>query len=95
MAVNRQTKLIVKQIGPEQRIYVQEALRMFTVESAYLTFDENIKGSIEPGKLADLVVLGEDILHVPNMDIKDISILMTIMDGNIVYKNEAIFESSE
>ncbi|PKP61265.1 hypothetical protein CVT91_03545 [Candidatus Atribacteria bacterium HGW-Atribacteria-1] len=94
-AVNRRAELTGEKLWPEQCISVEEALRMFTVESAYLTFDENIKGSIEPGKFADLVVLGEDILHVPNMDIKDISILMTIMDGNIVYKNEAIFESSE
>lgn len=63
-AVNRCIELTGKQIGLEQCISVQEALRMFTIESAYLTFDENIKGSIEPGKLADLVVLGEDILRI-------------------------------
>jgi len=87
-AVNRQVELTGEQLGVEQCISVQEALRMFTVESAYLSFDENIKGSIEPGKLADLVVLGEDILRIPKMRIKDIPILMTIMNGNIVYKDK-------
>ena len=92
-AVNRRVELTGEQLGVEQCISVEEALRMFTLESAYLTFDENIKGSIEPGKLADLVVLGEDIMRVPQMHIKDIPILMTVMDGNIVYKDEAIFEN--
>jgi predicted amidohydrolase YtcJ len=45
-------------------------LRLYTVGSAYFTFDENIKGSIEPGKLADLVVLDEDILTCPEDDIR-------------------------
>jgi len=92
-AVNRRAELTGEKLGPEQCISVEEALRMFTVESAYLTFDENIKGSIEPGKLADLVVLGEDILRIPKMHIKNIPILMTIMNGNIVYKDEAIFKT--
>ena len=89
-AVNRRVELTGEQLGAEQCISVEKALRMFTVESAYLTFDENIKGSIESGKLADLVVLGEDILRIPKMHIKDIPILTTVMDGNIVYKDKAI-----
>jgi hypothetical protein len=90
-AVNRRVELTGEQLGVEQCISVEKALRMFTVESAYLTFDENIKGSIESGKLADLAVLGEDILRIPEMHIKDIPILTTIMDGNVIYKDEAIF----
>ena len=47
-----------------------------------------MKGSIEPGKFADLVVLGKDILTVPSMEIKDIPILRTMVDGKFVYTNE-------
>ena len=89
-AVNRRAELTGEQLGGEQCIPVREALRMFTRESAYLTFDEGTKGSIEPGKLADLVVLGEDILSIPKMNIKDVPILMTVMDGRIVYEDKAV-----
>lgn len=85
-AVNRRVALTGKQLGSHECVSVEDALRMFTIKSAYLTFDEKIKGSIEPGKLADLVVLDEDILNVPKMQIKDIPILMTVMNGNVVYK---------
>ncbi|MCK5351783.1 amidohydrolase family protein, partial [bacterium] len=54
---------------------------------AYSTFEENLKGSIEPGKLADLVVLGGDILTVPALEIKDIAVLRTMMGGEFVYVN--------
>jgi predicted amidohydrolase YtcJ len=55
---------------------------------AYASFEENIKGSIEPGKLADLVVLNGRILDVPPDQIKDLQVEMTIIDGEIVYQKE-------
>ncbi len=63
-----------------------DAIRLYTWNGAYLGKEETIKGSIEPGKLADLVVLDRDILTVPSEEIKDIRVLMTIVDGKIVYR---------
>ena len=65
-----------------------EALRLYTVNSAYQQFDEDRLGSIEEGKLADMVVLGRDILKVPHEEIIDIPIDMTLVDGKMVYIRE-------
>ncbi|MEE9409638.1 MAG: amidohydrolase [Candidatus Heimdallarchaeota archaeon] len=83
--VNRKTKA-GKPIGQSQKISVIEALKLYTTHAAYHSFDENLLGSIEVGKLADMVVLGEDILTVPSEQIIDIAIDMTIIDGKIVFK---------
>ena len=72
--------------SPEQAITRAEALRCATFNGAYLTFDEGKKGSIEPGKLADLAVLSADPLSVEEVAIRDISALMTMVGGNIVYE---------
>ncbi len=82
--VNRKTKA-GKPIGASQKISVVEALRLYTTHAAYQQFDEDKLGSIEAGKLADMVVLGEDILTVDPEGIKDIPIEMTIIDGEPVY----------
>jgi hypothetical protein len=82
--VNRTTKA-GKPIGRSQRITVMEALRLYTINSAYQSFDEDRLGSIEEGKLADFVILGRDILTVPTTEIKDIPVDATIVDGKIVY----------
>ncbi|MHA2326469.1 MAG: amidohydrolase, partial [Promethearchaeota archaeon] len=82
--VNRRTKA-GNPIGDSQKISVMEALKLYTINAAYHSFDENVLGSIEPGKLADFVVLGEDILIIPSERIRKIPILMTIIDGKIVY----------
>ena len=71
---------------PEQRLTLDQALYGFTMGSAYASFDEHKKGSIEEGKLADMVVISEDIYAVPHDEIKDIKVEMTFMNGNIVYK---------
>ena len=83
--VNRMTKA-GKPIGQSQKVSVIEALKLYTTHSAYQQFDEDKLGSIEEGKLADMVVLGEDILTVDTEKIKDISVEMTIIDGEIVYQ---------
>ena len=84
-AVLRESKATGKVSGPEQCITVEEAIRAFTIESAWQDHMENIKGSIEIGKLADFCVLDEDILTVDPHQIKDIRTLMTIVGGKIVY----------
>ena len=73
--------------GASQRITVEEALRIYTINGAYASFDEQIKGSIEPGKLADIVILDQDPTNVDTHSIQDISIEMTIVGGKIVYEN--------
>jgi hypothetical protein len=85
-AVNR-VRRSGKVINPEERITLEEAIRAVTITPAYSTFQENLKGSIEPGKLADLVVLGRDILTVPPLEIKDIPVLRTMIGGEFVYTN--------
>ena len=77
-----------KQYGPEQRITVEEAIEAFTLGGAYASFEENSKGSISLGKLADFVVLGADPLKADPETIKDIPILQTWIDGKPVYERK-------
>jgi predicted amidohydrolase YtcJ len=71
---------------PEQKISIEDAIKCYTINSAYAGFEENIKGSIEVGKLADLIVLSDDILTIDPVKIKDVKVEMTIFDGKIIYK---------
>jgi predicted amidohydrolase YtcJ len=73
-------------VSPEESIGVMDAIRVYTWNGAYIGKEEDIKGSIEPGKLADMVVLDRDILSVPHEEIKDIQVITTIVDGKIVYQ---------
>jgi len=84
-AVLRESKATGKVSGPEQCISREEAIRSYTIEGAWQDHMDNIKGSIEAGKLADLCVLDEDILTVEPHKIKDIRTIMTIIGGKIVY----------
>ncbi len=74
------------EVSPEEAISVMDAIRLFTIDAAYAGFEEDVKGSIEPGKLADLTVLNEDVLTVDPDAIKDIAVDYTIVDGAIVYE---------
>jgi predicted amidohydrolase YtcJ len=73
-------------IGPDQRITPLEALKAITINAAYQYFEEKSKGSIEPGKLADLVILDKNPLKVDPMAIKDIKVVETIKEGKTIYK---------
>jgi predicted amidohydrolase YtcJ len=72
-------------LAAEQRINVEEAIYIYTVASAYASFEENFKGSIAAGKLADLVVLGEDPRRVNPDEIKDVPVVMTMVGGEMKY----------
>ena len=74
-----------REIFPQERITVEEALRIYTVNAAYASFEEKIKGSIEAGKLADLVVLSDDLRKIEPSKIRDVSVEMTIVGGKIIY----------
>jgi predicted amidohydrolase YtcJ len=72
---------------PEEKVTREQALKMFTIWPAYGAFEENIRGSIEVGKLADLTVLSADIMKIPEMEILKTHCVMTVIGGEIVYKN--------
>ena len=71
---------------PEQKISVEDAVKCYTLNNAYASFEEDIKGSIGPGKLADFVVLSENIFEIPYENIKDVKVDMTVFDGKIIYE---------
>jgi predicted amidohydrolase YtcJ len=71
---------------PTQKITVKEAVHAYTVGSAYASFEEKSKGSLERNKLADLVVLSEDILDIDPIQIQNVKVDLTIFDGKVVYE---------
>jgi predicted amidohydrolase YtcJ len=73
-------------IGPDQRVTPMEALKAITINAAYQYSEEKSKGSLEPGKLADLVILDGNPLKVDPMAIKDIRVVETIKEGKTIYK---------
>jgi predicted amidohydrolase YtcJ len=73
---------------PEQKMTREQALRSYTLDAAYGAFEENIKGSISPGKLADFTIYNQDLMTVPENEILDTRIAMTIFNGEVVYQGE-------
>jgi len=71
---------------PEQKISVDEAVRAFTWGSAYAEFQDDIKGTLEPGKLADFIVISDDIFTIDPVKIRDAKILTTVVDGKVAYE---------
>jgi len=84
-AVNRKTENGMV-LASQERVTPEQAVIMYTINAAYTCFEEKIKGSIEPGKLADMVVLSDDPTNVPTNTIKDIKVIMTLVNGKIVYE---------
>jgi len=83
-------EVVLRENFSEQRLSVEEALRMYTVDAAYSSCDEKVKGSIEDGKVADLTILSNDPMAVPTNEIKDINIEMAIIDGKVVYSKRSL-----
>lgn len=73
---------------PEQKISVEEALRAYTAGAAYASFEENKKGTLERGKLADFAIIDRDITRIPPEEIRNAHILMTVVGGKVVYERE-------
>jgi predicted amidohydrolase YtcJ len=76
-------------IGPAERISRLDALRMTTINAAFIGFEEKKKGSIEVGKMADLAILTGDFLTVPEDQLMTIKSYMTIVDGRVVHEAQA------
>jgi len=85
-AVNRYDRVKDFQCDATQAVSVLEAIRCATYNGAYASFEETIKGSLEVGKLADMIVLSDDILAIPEMEIGNVKVDMTIIDGIVEYK---------
>jgi predicted amidohydrolase YtcJ len=73
-------------VVPEERLTPVQALTLYTKNAAYASFDEKTKGSITPGKLADLVLLSDDATEVDPEAIKEIKVLMTVIGGEMVWE---------
>lgn len=74
---------------PEQKITVEEALRAYTIDAAYASFDEKRKGSLVRGKLADFVIIDRDLTRIPPEQIRDAKVVMTVVGGKVVYERQA------
>jgi len=87
-AVTRQDALGKPEGGwyGDQKVNRMDALKMYTLHPAYAAFEEEIKGSISVGKLADLTVLSKDILTIPEVEIRDTEVVMTVLGGKVVYR---------
>ncbi len=83
-AVARQELGTGEVLAPEERLSIQEALRLYTNNGAYVGFEEKSKGSLEPGKLADFIVVDRDVLSVPTEQLKDVQVLATYVGGERV-----------
>ena len=87
-AVARRERVTDRVLGPGQCLSRLEALRAFTEGGARYSFDEGNRGTLEPGKLADLAVLSHDLLEMPEPEIAEVRSLLTILGGRIVYQEE-------
>ena len=74
---------------PEQKITVEEALRAYTAGGAHAGFDEAERGTLERGKLADLVLIDRDLTRIPPEQIRDAKVLMTVIGGRVVHERGA------
>jgi predicted amidohydrolase YtcJ len=77
-------------LAPEEAISVRDAVRVHTYNGAYTTFEEESKGSLEAGKLADITVLSEDILAISPERLRDVRTDITILDGTVVYERPGL-----
>jgi len=76
---------VARKSFPEESLTVEEALKTYTLNAAYASFDENKKGNIEVGKFADLTILSDDLFNIPADEIRNVAVEMTVVDGKVVY----------
>jgi predicted amidohydrolase YtcJ len=73
-------------LGAGEAVSRADAIRHYTADPPYLSWEEDIKGTLEPGKLADLIVLNQDIMTVPDQKILDTKVDLTMVGGKLVYQ---------
>ena len=71
---------------PQEKITIEEAIQAYTLNTAYAAYEENIKGTISVGKLADFVVLSDNLLIMDADRIKDVKVLTTVVGGKVVHE---------
>lgn len=86
IALTRQPRLSDRPLHPEERITREQAIRLYTINNAFLMFQEKEKGSLEPGKLADFIVLGRDVLTCPVNEVKTIEVDRTFVGGKEIFR---------
>jgi predicted amidohydrolase YtcJ len=84
-AAVQRTTLQHREIGPDQKLTIEEAVRAHTIDAAFSILTEDRLGSIEPGKLADLTVIDGDLFGSQPGEIRDLEIWMTVLDGDLVF----------
>ena len=94
ITLKRQPRYMTESLHPEQVLSRQQALRLYTLNNAYLTFEEEKKGSIEAGKLADFVLIDRDIMTVDLEQVKETKVLQTYLGGELVYDRHKEVEST-
>ena len=88
-AVARKDLATGEVLAPEERLTISEALRLYTYNGAYAGFEEKTKGTLEPGKLADFIVVDRDVLSVPTDELKDVQVVKTFVGGEMVFERGA------
>jgi predicted amidohydrolase YtcJ len=73
-------------LAPEERLTIREALTLYTRNGAYIGFEEKQKGTLEPGKLADFIIIDRDVLSIPSDQLKDVQVLKTFVGGELCYQ---------
>ncbi|MBI1348221.1 amidohydrolase family protein [bacterium] len=87
IAITRQPRHFATPLHTEQQISREQALRLYTINNAFLTFEEHMKGSLEPGKLADFVILDDDLLTCPLETLPQLTVFATYVGGRQVYSH--------
>jgi hypothetical protein len=85
ITLTRQPRWMDEPLHPEQNLTREQAIRLYTINNAFLTFEEDKKGSLEPGKFADFIVLDRDILTCPLDEVKSIEVEQTYLGGKRIY----------
>jgi len=75
-------------LTPEERLTREQAVRLYTINNAYLNSEEKTKGSLEVGKAGDLIIIDRDILTCPVNEVRDVKVLLTVVGGKVVYERK-------